>query len=99
VLNHTNRLNYRGLRIKTMKTLTLASIYELQGLKAEALEIYKELLMANPDNKEAKIAIKRLSGIRKKYLGVNEDMKKFFLNMNSEVEFLEFERWMVKLWN
>ncbi len=99
MLNHTNRLNYRGLRIKTMKTLTLASIYELQGLKAEALEIYKELLMANPDNKEAKIAIKRLSGIRKKYLGVNEDMKKFFLNMNSEVEFLEFERWMVKLWN
>ena len=38
-----------------MKTLTLASIYELQGLKAEALEIYKELLMANPENKEAKI--------------------------------------------
>ena len=99
MLNHTNRLNYRGLRIKTMKTLTLASIYELQGLKAEALEIYKELLMANPDNKEAKIAIKRLSGIRKKYLGENEDMKKFFLNMNSEVEFLEFERGMVKLWN
>ena len=78
-----------------MKTLTLASIYELQGLKAEALEIYKELLMANPDNKEAKIAIKRLSGIRKKYLGVNEDMKKFFLNMNSEVEFLEFESWLI----
>ncbi len=80
-----------------MKTLTLASIYELQGLKAEALEIYKELLMANPENKEAKIAIKRLSGIRKKYLGVNEDMKKFFLNMNSEVEFLEFERWLIQL--
>ena len=82
-----------------MKTLTLASIYELQGLKSEALEIYKELLRANPDNKEAKISIKRLSGIRKKYLGVNEDMKNFFLSMNSEVEFLEFERWMVKLWN
>lgn len=82
-----------------MKTLTLASIYELQGLKSEALEIYKEILKANPDNKEAKIAIKRLSGIRKKYLGVNEEMKKFFLNMNSEVEFLEFERWMVKLWS
>jgi len=80
-----------------MKTLTLASIYELQGLKAEALEIYKELLMANPENKEAKIAIKRLSGIRKKYLGVNEDMKNFFLNMNSEVEFLEFERWLIQL--
>ena len=82
-----------------MKTLTLASIYELQGLKNEALEIYKELLRENPDNKEAKIAIKRLSGIRKKYRGVDEEMKKFFLTMNSEVEFLEFERWLVKLWN
>lgn len=81
-----------------MKTLTLASIYELQGLKNEALEIYKELLRENPDNKEAKIAIKRLSGIRKKYRGVDEEMKKFFLTMNSEVEFLEFERWLVKLW-
>jgi len=81
-----------------MKTLTLASIYELQGLKNEALEIYKELLKKNPNNKEAKIAIKRLSGIRKKYLGVNEDMKKFFVNMDSEVEFLEFERWLAK-WN
>ena len=81
-----------------MKTLTLASIYELQGLKNEALEIYKEILKKNPNNKEAKIAIKRLSGIRKKYLGVNEDMKKFFVKMDSEVEFLEFERWLVK-WN
>ncbi len=81
-----------------MKTLTLASIYELQGLKNEALEIYKELLRENPDNKEAKIANKRLAGIRKKYLGVDEEMKKFFLTMNSEVEFLEFERWLVKLW-
>ena len=62
-----------------MKTLTLASIYELQGLKSEALEIYKELLKKDSKNKEAKIAIKRLSGLRKKYLGVNEDMKKFFV--------------------
>ena len=81
-----------------MKTLTLASIYELQGLKNEALEIYKELLKKDLNNKEAKIAIKRLSGIRKKYLGVNEDMKQFFVSMDSEVEFLEFERWLAK-WN
>ncbi len=80
-----------------MKTLTLASIYELQGLKEEALEIYKDILKSDPENKEAKIAIKRLSGIRKKYLHVNEEMKEFFINMDSEVEFLEFERWLSKL--
>ncbi|NPA74173.1 MAG: tetratricopeptide repeat protein [Epsilonproteobacteria bacterium] len=82
-----------------MKTLTLASIYELQGLKEEALEIYKEILKKDPDNKEAKIAIKRLSGIRKSFSGVNEEMKNFFINMDSKVEFLEFERWLLKLWN
>ena len=82
-----------------MNTLTLASIYELQGLKSDALEIYKEILREDPNNKEAKVAIKRLSGIRKKYLGVNEEMKQFFVSMESDVEFMEFERWLVKLWN
>ena len=82
-----------------MKTLTLASIYELQGLKDEALEIYKEILKENPDNKEAKIAIKRLSGIRKNFPGVNEEMRKFFAEMSSEIEFREFERWLLRLWN
>ncbi len=82
-----------------MKTLTLASIYELQGLKDEALEIYKEILKKDPDNKEAKIAIKRLSGIRKNFDGTNEEMKEFFINMDSKPEFLEFERWLLKLWN
>ena len=80
-----------------IKTLTLASIYELQGLKEDALDIYKDILKKEPNNKEARIAVKRLSGIRKKYLGVDEDMKKFFINMESDVEFLEFERWLAKL--
>ena len=80
-----------------IKTLTLASIYELQGLKEDALDIYKEILKENPKNKEARVAIRRLSGIRKKYMGVDEEMKNFFVNMESEVEFLEFERWLIKL--
>lgn len=82
-----------------MNTLTLASIYELQGLRHEALEIYKDLLKKDPNNKDAKIAVRRLSGIRKKYPNVNLEMKDFFIAMDSEVEFLEFERWLVKLWN
>ncbi len=80
-----------------MQTLTLASIYELQGLKDEALEIYKNILKDDPQNSEAKIAIRRLSGIRKRFLGVNEQMKEFFVSMDSDVEFLEFERWLVQL--
>ena len=82
-----------------MKTLTLANIYELQGLKEEALDIYKEVLKNDPENSDAKIAIRRLSGMRKKFLSVNTQMKDFFLKMDTEVEFKEFERWLLKVWN
>ena len=80
-----------------MKTLTLANIYELQGFKEEALDIYKEILENDPQNSEAKIAIRRLSGMRKKFLNVNTQMKDFFVKMDSDVEFNEFERWLVKI--
>jgi len=82
-----------------MKTLTLANIYELQGLKEEALDIYKEVLKKDPNNSDAKIAIRRLSGMRKKFLNVNQEMKDYFLKMENEVEFNEFERWLLKAWN
>jgi tetratricopeptide (TPR) repeat protein len=82
-----------------MQTLTLANIYELQGLKEEALDIYKEVLKNNPANSEAKIAIRRLSGIRKKFLNVNLEMKDFFTKMDSDIEINEFERWLLKSWN
>ncbi|NWF67430.1 MAG: hypothetical protein HXX81_08200 [Campylobacterales bacterium] len=81
-----------------MKTLTLASVYENQGLKDEALEIYKEILKNDSNNIEAKIAIKRLSSERKKFSGLNKEMKKFFVLMESDTEFKEFERWLLKLW-
>lgn len=82
-----------------MQTLTLANIYELQGLKEEALDIYKEVLKKDPSNSDAKIAIRRLSGMRKKFLNVNNEMKDFFLKMETDVEFNEFERWLLKSWN
>ena len=82
-----------------MQTLTLANIYELQGLTEEALEIYKEILKKDPLNSDAKIAIKRLSGVRKKFSNVNTQMKEFFLKMEADVEFNEFERWLLKSWN
>ena len=81
-----------------MQTLTLANIYELQGLKEEALDIYKEILKKDPSNSDAKIAVRRLSGMRKKFLNVNTQMKDFFLKMEADVEFNEFERWLLR-WN
>lgn len=82
-----------------MQTLTLANIYELQGLKEDALEIYKEILKKDPNNADAKIAIRRLSGMRKKFLGVNNEMKSYFIEMEEEAEFIQFERWLLRAWN
>ena len=82
-----------------MQTLTLANIYELQGLKEEALDIYKEILKKDPSNSDAKIAIRRLSGMRRKFLHVDTQMKDFFLKMDTDIEFNEFERWLLKSWN
>ena len=84
-----------------MQTLTLANIYELQGLKAEALDIYKNVLENDPDNSDAKIAIKRLSGMRKEFVGVDEQMRDFFVKMESQIELNEFERWLLggNRWN
>lgn len=78
-----------------IKTATLAAVYESQGLKEDALKIYQEILKTDPQNKEASIAVKRLSGVKEKYSGVNSEMLDFFVKMNSEVEYAEFERWLV----
>ena len=81
-----------------MQTLTLANIYELQGLKDEALDIYKNILKKEPHNVDAKIAVKRLSGDRKEFVGVNTQMKEFFIKMDADAEYKEFERWLLA-WN
>ena len=82
-----------------MKTLTLASIYEIQGHRYEAAEIYKTILEKDPNNVEAKIALKRLVSNRKNYGKASEDMLNLFIQMDSEIEFNEFERWLLQLRN
>lgn len=81
-----------------MKNLTLAEVYELQGLKDEALEIYKDMLSENPDNLDAQRGIKRLRGLREEFSGVDKKMLNFFVDMDTKTEFVEFERWLLKLW-
>jgi hypothetical protein len=82
-----------------LKTLTMASLLEFQGHKQDALEMYKDILRNDTKNKEALSAIRRLSGIHKKYKGVNTLMKDKFVKMQSDEEFLEFERWLIRVWN
>lgn len=78
-------------------TITEALIYESQGLKDEALLVYKNILKSDPNNKDATNAIRRISGLRKKYKDVNEYMLDFFVNMKTNEEINEFKRWLIKI--
>ncbi|ARE80537.1 hypothetical protein CHELV3228_0946 [Campylobacter helveticus] len=85
------------LREIMKNTITEASIYEAQGLKNEALEIYKNILKNDPSNENAIAAIRRLSGLRSKNKDLNIQMLDFFLTMKSEEEINEFKRWLIKI--
>ena len=78
-------------------TITEASIYEAQGLKSEALEIYKNILKKDPSNQNAIDAVRRLSGLRFAHKDLNTQMLDFFINLQSEEELNEFKRWLIKL--
>ena len=78
-----------------IKTATLGAVYESQGLKEEAIQIYKDILKNDPNNTEAKEALQRLKGKKKKFDKASSEMVKFFLKMDSKVEFNEFERWLL----
>jgi len=67
--------------------------------KRKRLKSIKRFLKKDSSNSDAKIAIRRLSGMRKKFLNVNSQMKEYFVKMQDDIEFNEFERWLLKLWN
>ena len=78
-------------------TITEALIYEAQGLKDDALIVYKNILKREPTNAAAIAAIRRLSGLSRKQTGVNEQMRDFFIKMKTDEEITEFKRWLIKL--
>ena len=47
--------------MSSIKTITLATIYENQGLKEDALKIYQDILELQRDNEEARLGVARLS--------------------------------------
>ena len=80
-------------------TITEALIYENQGLRDEALEVYKNILMRDPNNQEARSAIRRLSGLKRKNGETNEQMLEVYLNLkeNDDAGIREFKRWLIKI--
>ena len=81
-----------------IKSVALAHIYEMQGLKEDALRIYREILLQNPNNKEAQMAIKRLKIAQKHFPPTNEAQKELFTNPKSPEDLIQFQRWLMQ-WN
>ncbi len=80
-----------------MSTITKASIYEIQGYKEEALEIYKDILRQNPYDKEAKLGIKRIKGLSYKACNCDEKMLDLFNALDDEDKRKRFETWLIKI--
>ncbi|MCI6217243.1 MAG: hypothetical protein MR629_01690 [Helicobacter sp.] len=51
--------------MSSIRTITLATIYENQGLKDDALQIYEYILNNNPENEEARLGVERLTTQRR----------------------------------
>lgn len=81
-----------------LKSTALARIYEMQGLKEDALHIYREVLLAHPENKEAQMAIKRLMLEAKRFPEVNKAQKQLFTQPQSNEDIIQFQRWLLQ-WN
>ncbi|BAM32486.1 conserved hypothetical protein [Helicobacter cinaedi CCUG 18818 = ATCC BAA-847] len=82
----------------SIKSITLARIYEMHGLKEDALKIYREILLKEPNNKDAQQAIKYLMLTQNNFPQVNEMRKEQFLNPQSQDETIQFQRWLFQ-WN
>ena len=74
--------------------ITEALIYENQGLKEEALEIYKKILESDPDNFKAAAHLSRL---KKEMSEPNKEKLEMFLRLRDENEIKEFKRWLISL--
>ncbi|GAD19244.1 tetratricopeptide repeat protein [Helicobacter fennelliae] len=82
----------------SVKTSTLAHIYEIQGHKQEAIVIYEEILRKNPNDKQARSSIVRLKTDQCKFTGLNKEKFLLFVNAQSDEDYLQFEEWLTQ-WN
>ncbi|TLD97592.1 hypothetical protein LS71_002270 [Helicobacter jaachi] len=80
----------------SIKTTLLAQIYEMQGLKEDALKIYRDILSSEPDNREAQAAIERLLSTKRHFPSPNLAQLELFSNPRNEEDLLQFQRWLLE---
>ncbi|QKF64841.1 tetratricopeptide repeat protein [Campylobacter corcagiensis] len=75
-----------------MNNLTKALIYESQGLTQDAVLLYKDILKADPNNKEALLGLKRLASAKKNY---SDKLELFYSTDKNDID--KFKRWLVDI--
>lgn len=83
--------------MSSIKTITLATIYENQGLKEDALKIYQDILELQPDNEEARLGIARLGNAPVQFVGDSEWLE-VFNQITNPAQNQKFQEWLLQ-WN
>lgn len=83
--------------MSSIKTITLATIYENQGLKEDALKIYQDILELQPDNQEARLGVIRLSTNNTSTLA-NPQWLEVFAQLANPAQNKKFQEWLLQ-WN
>lgn len=79
----------------SINTNMLASIYEMQGHKEEAMVIYEEILHKDPKNKQAHTALMRLKTQKHNFSVSNHDKLELFINATTQKEYQKLEQWLL----
>ncbi|RDU71210.1 hypothetical protein [Helicobacter brantae] len=79
-----------------MELLQNAIAYERSGDKQEAIRIYHKLIALNQNAVEARVGIMRLRGEWRRFSGVEEEHKNFFIDAQGQRQILEIERWLLR---
>ncbi|MFC3867133.1 tetratricopeptide repeat protein [Helicobacter equorum] len=83
--------------MSSIKTITLATIYENQGLKEDALKIYQDILELQPDNQEARLGVIRLSTNSTNTLA-DPQWLEVFAQFSNPTQNKKFQEWLLQ-WN
>ncbi|WP_394909784.1 tetratricopeptide repeat protein [uncultured Helicobacter sp.] len=83
--------------MSSIKTITLATIYENQGLKEDALKIYQDILDLQPDNEEARLGVARLSTNATHSLADSKWLE-LFNHIADPKQNQKFQEWLLQ-WN
>ena len=79
----------------SINTNMLASIYEMQGHKEEAMVIYEEILHKDPKNKQAHTALMRKKKQKHNFSVSNHDKLELFINATTQKEYQKLEQWLL----